>query len=100
MSARAHKVTAMPRQHTGDDNPSSVTRMTMVKAIARTLYQEMGEDERVVVLGEDVGLRGGVFLATEGLQKAYGDKRVIDTPLAESAIMRSEEHTSELQSRF
>ncbi|MDQ3979998.1 MAG: alpha-ketoacid dehydrogenase subunit beta [Actinomycetota bacterium] len=47
----------------------------------------MAADERVVVLGEDVGLVGGVFRVTEGLQAAYGAHRVIDTPLAESAIV-------------
>src|SRR5699024_402629 len=55
--------------------------------IARTLHQEMARDERVVVLGEDVGRRGGVFLATEGLYDTYGEARVIDTPLAESGII-------------
>lgn len=61
--------------------------MTMVQAVARTLHQEMARDERVVVLGEDVGKRGGVFLATEGLLEAYGADRVMDTPLAEGAIV-------------
>ena len=61
--------------------------MTMVQTIARTLHQEMGRDQRVVVLGEDVGKRGGVFLATEGLYEAYGPDRVMDTPLAEGAIV-------------
>lgn len=64
-----------------------MTTMTMVKAIARTLDQEMQRDERVVVLGQDVGRRGGVFLATEGLYDKYGAERVIDTPLAEAAII-------------
>jgi pyruvate dehydrogenase E1 component beta subunit len=47
----------------------------------------MGRDDKVIVLGEDVGVDGGVFRATDGLQKKYGDHRVIDTPLAESGIV-------------
>ena len=61
--------------------------LTMVQAIARTLAEEMERDERVVVLGEDVGKRGGVFLATEGLLERFGPDRVIDTPLSEAAII-------------
>jgi pyruvate dehydrogenase E1 component beta subunit len=61
--------------------------LTLVDAINEALYQEMERDERVVILGEDVGLNGGVFRVTEGLQKAFGPERVIDTPLAESGIM-------------
>src|SRR5699024_7644428 len=90
MSTQANKVTAMRPDPARREPPPDVagsTRLTMVKAIARTLYQEMARDEQVVVLGEDVGRRGGVFLATEGLYDAYGDKRVIDTPLAESGII-------------
>lgn len=85
MAAQPEKVTAMRRETPSDQ--SGTTSMNIVKAIARTLYQEMGQDERVVVLGEDVGKRGGVFLATEGLYEAYGEKRVIDTPLSEAAII-------------
>ncbi|MEJ2666475.1 MAG: alpha-ketoacid dehydrogenase subunit beta [Deinococcales bacterium] len=62
---------------------------TMVQTIARTLDQEMAADERVVVLGQDVGKRGGVFLATEKLFDKYGPDRVIDTPLSEAAIIGS-----------
>lgn len=61
--------------------------VTMVQAIARTLDEEMARDERVVVLGQDVGKRGGVFLATEKLFDKYGPDRVIDTPLSEAAII-------------
>jgi len=66
-----------------------VAVQTMVQTIARTLDQEMGADERVVVLGQDVGKRGGVFLATEKLFDRYGPDRVIDTPLSEAAIIGS-----------
>ncbi len=61
--------------------------LTLVDAINEALFQEMERDERVVVLGEDVGLNGGVFRVTEGLQKRFGAERVADTPLAESGIM-------------
>jgi 2-oxoisovalerate dehydrogenase E1 component beta subunit len=60
--------------------------MSLIEAIRDALDTEMGLDERVIVLGEDVGLHGGVFRATDGLQKKYGEERVIDTPLAELVI--------------
>lgn len=61
--------------------------MSLIEAIRDALDVEMGLDERVVVLGEDVGLHGGVFRATDGLQSKYGAQRVIDTPLAELMIV-------------
>jgi pyruvate dehydrogenase E1 component beta subunit len=61
--------------------------MTMVQAINLALEQEMGKDDRVIVLGEDVGVDGGVFRVTEGLLDKYGEDRVIDTPLAEAGIV-------------
>jgi pyruvate dehydrogenase E1 component beta subunit len=61
--------------------------VTFVQAITMALTLEMGADERVVVLGEDVGASGGVFRATDGLIERYGPDRVIDTPLAETAIV-------------
>ncbi|MBX3361639.1 MAG: alpha-ketoacid dehydrogenase subunit beta [Phycisphaeraceae bacterium] len=61
--------------------------LTLVDAINEALYQEMERDERIVCLGEDVGLNGGVFRVTDGLQKRFGADRVVDTPLAESGIM-------------
>lgn len=54
--------------------------MTLIQAINAALDEEMKRDERVMLLGEDVGRRGGVFLATEGLQQKYGPDRVMDTP--------------------
>jgi 2-oxoisovalerate dehydrogenase E1 component beta subunit len=56
-------------------------------AIHDALHEEMTRDERVVVLGEDVGRKGGVFGVTDGLYDAFGDARVLDTPLAESSII-------------
>ncbi len=60
--------------------------MNMVAALRSALAEEMDRDERVMVLGEDVGAKGGVFLVTDGLYKRFGEGRVIDTPLAESSI--------------
>lgn len=60
--------------------------LNMISAITQALEQEMGQDEKVLVFGEDVGYNGGVFRATEGLQEKYGEERVSDTPLSESAI--------------
>jgi pyruvate dehydrogenase E1 component beta subunit len=61
--------------------------MTMVQAINQALAVEMARDDRVVVLGEDVGRDGGVFRATEGLFGRFGPERVMDTPLAESGAI-------------
>jgi 2-oxoisovalerate dehydrogenase E1 component beta subunit len=61
--------------------------ITMINAINRALDEEMHRDKNVVLLGEDVGARGGVFLATEGLQQKYGSMRVMDSPLSEAAIL-------------
>ncbi|HEY8449440.1 MAG TPA: alpha-ketoacid dehydrogenase subunit beta [Bacillota bacterium] len=62
-------------------------RMTLVQAVNDALRTEMALDDRVVLLGEDIGVNGGVFRATEGLLELFGEDRVIDTPLAESAII-------------
>lgn len=64
-----------------------MARLNMVEAIDQCLLQEMQRDERVIVLGEDVGRDGGVFRVTEGLMERFGPERVIDTPLAESGIV-------------
>lgn len=60
--------------------------MTMIQAINQALQTELRNDPNVLVFGEDVGVNGGVFRATEGLQKEFGEDRVFDTPLAESGI--------------
>jgi pyruvate dehydrogenase E1 component beta subunit len=62
-------------------------KLNLVESINLALKQEMARDERVVVLGEDVGLNGGVFRVTEGLQRQFGKERVVDTPLSESGII-------------
>jgi pyruvate dehydrogenase E1 component beta subunit len=64
-----------------------MAKMTMVQALNLALRQEMENDDSVVVLGEDVGLDGGVFRVTDGLINQFGDQRVLDTPLAESGIV-------------
>ncbi|MDP6418906.1 MAG: alpha-ketoacid dehydrogenase subunit beta [Candidatus Krumholzibacteria bacterium] len=61
-------------------------KLNMVQAINLALHQEMERDSSVIQLGQDIGLNGGVFRVTEGLQKKFGEERVIDSPLAESAI--------------
>ncbi|MFC4404716.1 alpha-ketoacid dehydrogenase subunit beta [Gracilibacillus xinjiangensis] len=63
-----------------------MAQMTMIQAITDALRVELKNDENVLVFGEDVGQNGGVFRATEGLQKEFGEDRVFDTPLAESGI--------------
>jgi 2-oxoisovalerate dehydrogenase E1 component beta subunit len=61
--------------------------MTFIESVRDTLAQEMRRDESIVVLGEDVGKKGGVFLATDGLYAEFGGDRVLDTPLSESMIV-------------
>lgn len=61
--------------------------LTLLQAVNDALKTEMRRDEKVVCLGEDVGINGGVFRATEGLMAEFGGDRVIDTPLAESGII-------------
>src|SRR5438874_2717484 len=63
-----------------------MTVITLVESVRLALVEEMQADESVIVLGEDVGVHGGVFRATDGLIKQFGENRVIDTPLAELGI--------------
>lgn len=60
--------------------------MSYIQAVTTALREEMQRDEKVFILGEDVGKKGGVFRATDGLYETFGEARVLDTPLAESAI--------------
>jgi pyruvate dehydrogenase E1 component beta subunit len=64
-----------------------MARLNMVEAINLALREEMARDNRIVILGEDVGREGGVFRVTDGLQGKFGEERVIDTPLAELGIV-------------
>lgn len=61
--------------------------MTYLESVRETLRQEMRRDPRIIIYGEDVGVRGGVFRVTEGLQAEFGEGRVMDSPLAEAAIV-------------
>ena len=63
--------------------------ITYLEAIRQALFDEMARDDRVFVIGEDVGAYGGAFKATEGLLARFGDARVIDTPISEQAIVGS-----------
>jgi pyruvate dehydrogenase E1 component beta subunit len=62
-------------------------KIHMVAALNQALHEAMKEDPRVMIMGEDVGVDGGVFRVTEGLQAAFGKERVVDTPLAEAGIV-------------
>ncbi|HPA14431.1 MAG TPA: alpha-ketoacid dehydrogenase subunit beta [Desulfobacterales bacterium] len=64
-----------------------MTNITMVQALNLALRQEMEKDDGIILLGEDVGVDGGVFRVTEGLIEKFGEQRVLDTPLAESGIV-------------
>jgi pyruvate dehydrogenase E1 component beta subunit len=64
-----------------------VAKLTMVQALNLALHQEMEKDADVVVLGEDVGVDGGVFRVTDGLIERFGEERVLDTPLSENGIV-------------
>jgi 2-oxoisovalerate dehydrogenase E1 component beta subunit len=79
-------VTIAPEKPSKNPSGGQAT-LNFIQAITRALDEELGRDERVVIFGEDVGARGGVFLATEGLQAKYGKARVLDTPLSEAGIV-------------
>src|SRR5512141_2852652 len=61
--------------------------LTNIEAVTRTLQEEMRRDPNIFITGEDVGVRGGVFRATKGLFEEFGEKRVVDSPLAELSIV-------------
>ena len=64
-----------------------MVKINMVQSLNQSLHEVMGNDESVLIMGEDVGINGGVFRVTDGLYEKFGRKRVIDTPIAESAIL-------------
>ena len=64
-----------------------MAEITLVQAVNDALKEEMRRDDNVVILGEDVGINGGVFRCTADLAKEFGEARVIDTPLSESGII-------------
>ena len=70
-----------------DGNSTTMTTMTYIEAISDALRIEMRRDDRVFLLGEDIGAYGGAFKVTDGLQEEFGEWRVIDTPISETAIV-------------
>ncbi len=64
-----------------------MTEMTLIEGLRQAMDEELERDERVFIVGEDVGPRGGVFRATQGLYEKYGEDRVVDSPLAELSII-------------
>lgn len=64
-----------------------MTTMTMGKALNRGLHRALADDDHVILMGEDIGKLGGVYRITDGLQAEFGERRVMDTPLAESGIL-------------
>lgn len=74
-------------QVTGDTASSPVVSLPLGKALNAGLRRALAENDRVLLMGEDIGPLGGVFRITDGLQAEFGDRRVIDTPLAESGIV-------------
>src|SRR5256885_10791105 len=64
-----------------------MTEMTYLQAISSALRDELRADERVLIMGEDIGVFGGAFKVTDGFFEEFGPDRVMDTPLAESAII-------------
>ena len=64
-----------------------MARLNMVKALNLALHQEMERDGDVLIIGEDVGVDGGVFRVTEDLHRKFGSNRVVDSPLAEAGII-------------
>ncbi|MEC7583523.1 MAG: alpha-ketoacid dehydrogenase subunit beta, partial [Planctomycetota bacterium] len=72
---------------TAEGSTAGTEVMTLIEAITDALRTEMRNDDRVVVFGEDVGLKGGVFGATMGLQEEFSEQRCFDTPLSECGII-------------
>src|SRR3954452_19271032 len=66
---------------------TSTETLTLAKALNTAMHKALADDPQVLIMGEDVGRLGGVFRVTDGLQKEFGEDRVIDTPLAESGIV-------------
>lgn len=75
------------QQADASESPSTVRTLTLAGAINAGLRAAMDRDPKVVLMGEDIGALGGVFRVTDGLHKDFGERRVIDTPLAESGIV-------------
>jgi 2-oxoisovalerate dehydrogenase E1 component beta subunit len=80
-------VTGGANTTTDAPSPAASVTLTMTKALNSGLRQALTDDPKVLLMGEDIGPLGGVFRVTEGLHAEFGDKRVLDTPLAESGII-------------
>lgn len=80
-------MSATTTEKTAEQSGAKVEKVTLAKALNAGLHQAMASDDKVVVMGEDVGRLGGVFRITDGLQAEFGEQRVVDTPLAESGIV-------------
>lgn len=78
---------AAPVKSPTEGAESNVRKLSIAKALNQGMRAAMEADDKVIVLGEDVGKLGGVFRVTDGLQKDFGEQRVLDTPLAESGII-------------
>jgi 2-oxoisovalerate dehydrogenase E1 component beta subunit len=74
------------KKNAGDKKGKTMKKTTFIEAITEALYEEMERDERVFLIGEDIGLYGGVFKATKGLLDKFGPERVIDSPISEVYI--------------
>ncbi|WP_391205357.1 alpha-ketoacid dehydrogenase subunit beta [Psychrobacillus sp. L4] len=70
-----------------DQKTETTKQLTLIQAINEAMRLMLEEDERTIILGEDIGKNGGVFRATEGLQEVFGEERVVDTPLSEAGII-------------
>lgn len=64
-----------------------MAEVTYLEALRQGLWEEMEQDDRVFILGEDIGAYGGAFKVTDGFQERFGSARVIDTPISEAAIV-------------
>ena len=82
-----HVYADLPPELRGPARGGAVMELSIGKALNTGLRAAMEDDPKVVLMGEDIGRLGGVFRVTDGLQKDFGDERVMDTPLAESAIV-------------
>ncbi|QFG00730.1 alpha-ketoacid dehydrogenase subunit beta [Psychrobacillus glaciei] len=70
-----------------DQKTETTKQLTLIQAINEAMRLMLEEDERIIILGEDIGKNGGVFRATEGLQEVFGEERIVDTPLSEAGII-------------
>jgi 2-oxoisovalerate dehydrogenase E1 component len=80
---------AVHPSHREEEAPGSAKKMTLVEALRTALDYRLETNSQTVILGEDVGVEGGVFRVTSGLHEKYGDDRIIDTPLSEQGILGS-----------